>query len=197
MEHVVNNTPITGYERKLLAGMLFVMLAFLPTVGFAMYCLSDVGKTENQLDSVYTKTLLLAEDLRTAKVRQDAVLPAFVLSGDQTLLDELKKSDADFSATLSELETMPLPQASKATLADISSLQDRLLAVEPAGINMKKGSGTTAEVDRYFRREALPFIRPILNDLDQFVRVTSETRAREKARANRTARLPRRQEEDL
>ena len=188
MKHPHQNNLTAGYERKLLTGMLFVMVAFLPTLGFAMYCLSTVSKTENQLNSIYTRTLLLAEDLRTAKAQQDAIMPAFVLSGDTAILGELTKSDESFEKTLTSLQAMPLAPAAEIALMDIQNLQQQLLAVEKPGVEMRKTGVSTTDVDNYFRQNAFPLIKPILKDLDQFVQVTSDRYDQEKHRSNRSLR---------
>ena len=189
MDLVRHDTMMPGYERKLLIGMLVVMLAFLPTLGFAMYCLKAISRTENQLNSTYTKTLIMAEDLRTAKVQQDAMMPAFVLSGDPAILDGLSRSDRAFDQTLSNLEAMPLASAAQSTLATIRGLQQELIAAQGPGIAMKKAGVATSDVHDYFRRTARPLIKPILEDLDQFVQETSDAYDKEKLRANRNLRI--------
>ncbi|MGI4795351.1 MAG: hypothetical protein ACRYG8_15010 [Janthinobacterium lividum] len=70
-----------GYERRLLAGLLFLVLASLPTLVFASYSLSAVSTSQDRLNRDFTGKLLLIQNLRMQKAQQGALMPIFVISG--------------------------------------------------------------------------------------------------------------------
>ena len=161
-----------GFERKLCVGMVVIALAFLPSLGFALYFLSAVTKAQETLGSRYARTLMLAQGLREYQLQQNALVPVYVLTGSETYVTGLDKATSAFDRTLKDLAAMPLPEASRKLLVAIGARQSELREVQGAGIAMRRGGANVAETDAHFHDKAGPLMEPMLGGLDGFVRQT-------------------------
>jgi signal transduction histidine kinase len=161
-----------GFERKLLASILLIMLAFLPVLGFGMYSLSELNASQRALDRVYPKVLLLAQSLKTVKMQQNAWMPLFVISGDQFILDQFDRSNQEFDQAFSDLQSMPLDVGAERMLRDVGAMEQDLRALAQPGVDLKQHGASIDDVNQYFRKTCGLLSIRIITRLDEFVQVT-------------------------
>lgn len=65
---------MVDYERRLLVLVGLIALAFLPLLAASLFFLARVSTTQDRLDAVYTRTVILAHELRGEKMRQNALV---------------------------------------------------------------------------------------------------------------------------
>ncbi len=157
---------VKGFDRKLLLGMIVLILAFLPVLASAMASLSAIIASEGRLSLVTTRTLILAHDLHTEKAQQDALVPVYVITADAIFLDQLARLNDAFDQTLAALDAMPLDAATRTMVGSVRDVQANLRRFEQQGVGMRLRGRPVDEVHTYFRREAEPATRSMTAALD-------------------------------
>lgn len=158
-----------NFNRKLLLGIMAIMLAFVPVLGGAMYSLLRVIAAENKLISGYSEQLLLAKDLREQEVQITSMMPAFVLTGHQDILRHIDDANRAFAATLGRLHAMDATPAGRERLALIERTNAQMTAIGQAGIAMRLNGASVADVNAYFEANARDKTRTILRALGNYV----------------------------
>ena len=174
-----------NFNRKLLIGILAIMLAFLPVLGGAMVSLLRVIAAEDRLISGYSEQLLLAKDLREQEIAITAMMPAFVLTGHQDILNQIDGANRAFGATLARLYAMDATAAGRRQLNAIQDLNARMTQIGLTGIAMKEKGISTADVNTYFEANAKDRMRAILRALGNYVEDTNALYHREIAHNTR------------
>lgn len=147
---------MVNYERKLLTLVGLITFAFLPILAASLYCLLAVSGSQDRLDALYTRTVILAHDLRIEKLKQNALMPVIVMTGDRRLVTALYESDHAFDQILAALRSLARDAADRRALDEVAALETRLRAVAGPGIALRLDGAPTAEVNAYFQSKAGP-----------------------------------------
>jgi len=176
---------MVGYERKLLTLVGLIALALLPILAAALYFLSTISASQDRLDALYTRTVILAQELRVEKMKQNSLVPVIVITGDRALLGRLSASNRKFQSILGDLRAVARDADADRALDTVADLQRRLVAVEGPGIAQRLAGGSTAEVNAYFQRNAGPHTRDMNVTMDRFIEQASARYQAERVRNQR------------
>ena len=159
---------MVGYERRLLVLVGAIALAFLPLLAASLVFLARFSAAQDRLDAVYTRTVILAHDLRGEKMRQNSLVPVIVINGDKTLLVELERSNRRFDAIVGDLKALARDDETRAALQQVSTLQGRLLVLQRAGVAQRLDGGTMSRANAFFQNNAGPLTSSIDAAIDRF-----------------------------
>lgn len=159
---------MVGYERRLLMLVGLIALAFLPLLAASLFFLARFSASQDRLDAHYTRTVILAHDLRGEKMRQNALVPVIVINGEKGLLVELERSNRRFDAIVGDLKLLARDDEARRALEEVSALQRRLLTVQRAGVALRLDGGAMAQTNAYFQKNAGPLTTRIDAAIDRF-----------------------------
>lgn len=179
---------MVGYERRLLVLVGLIALAFLPLLAASLFFLARFSSAQDRLDAVYTRTVILAHDLRSEKMRQNSLVPVIVINGDKGLLAELERSNRRFDLIVGELKTLAGDAETRAALDAVSTLQRRLLALQRTGVAQRLDGGTMSGANAYFQKNAGPLTSSIDAAIDRFTDRSAARYQAERARNQRVVR---------
>jgi signal transduction histidine kinase len=160
---------MVDYERKLLTLVGLITFAFLPILAASLYFLFAVSASQDRLDALYTQTVILGHDLRAEKLRQNALMPVIVITGDRGLVAELHASERQFDKVLAALRPLARDAQDHRGLDEVAALQARLQAVEGPGLALRMGGAPPARVNAYFQRQAGPITTRSNAAIDRFI----------------------------
>lgn len=176
---------MVDYERRLLTLVGLITFAFLPILAASLYFLFAVSASQDRLDALYTRTVILAHDLRVERLKQNSLMPVIVMTGDRGLVGELHASDRRFDSILAELRTVGRDTEARHALDRLAALQARLYTMEGPGIALRLGGASMQEVNAYFQRNAGPSVSSSNAILDQFTARADARYQAERARNQR------------
>ncbi|MFT4251826.1 MAG: HAMP domain-containing sensor histidine kinase [Caulobacter sp.] len=179
---------MVDYERRLLVLVGLIALAFLPLLAASLVFLAQVSTAQDRLDALYARTVILAHELRGEKMRQNSLVPVIVLTGDAAPLGELKRSNRQFDALLGELRGLARDADAHAALDTVAALQRRLLTMQDTGLAMRLNGASSAGVNAYFQRNAVPLSADINQAIDRFTAQASAGYQAERTRSQRVMR---------
>ncbi len=177
---------MVGYERKLLTLVGLIALAFLPILAASLYFLSTISSSQDRLDAVYTKTVILSHELRVEKMKQNALTPVIVITGDRRYIKSLQDANNRFDSTLAALRKLARDAEAQRLLDKVAQLQTRLLSIQQTGVALRLNGGSIAQVDTYFQRKAGPGTLEIDAAIDHF---SAQAEARYQTERGRNQRL--------
>jgi signal transduction histidine kinase len=161
---------LKGFNRKLFAGIGLILILIIPILGASLYSLYRVVSDQDELIAVYTEELLLARDLRRLVTQQDAAMPVFILTGDESVLNEFKRANANFITTMNRLDTKARDQESIFMLAEIRRVHKELYGLSLPGIELKRTGSSVAAVTAYFRERVAQKATLLSEQMDKFVK---------------------------
>lgn len=164
-----------SFERKVYFAFSMIIVGILPVAIAAFISIQEVISEEDSLVSIHSRASLLTEQLRYMNSTQSSMIPVFVLSGDDRLIDNFEKRQIEFNKTASELAEVVNDPTVRNKIADIVRLADAQHAVAKPGIQMRKNGFSVDEVHDYFATSS----RPITIKLNALLKDLAATESRE------------------
>ena len=171
------------YSRKVMWGVFLIAGAFLVVLIAAMLTLSAAVTTQGRFQADFTRRVLLAEALKTDELRQNRLVPIYILVGDASLYYQLSAANRDVRGVLATLGREDLSQRGRARLAAIIRDEAALEAFEEPGLTLRRRGATVGVADRYLRTRAGVISGVVLGDIDAFVDLTTSDYQAAQARA--------------
>jgi signal transduction histidine kinase len=163
------------FERKIYLAFSMVIVGILPVAIVSFLSIQEVISDEDSLVSIHSRASLLTEQLRYMNSTQSSMVPIFVLSGDDRLVDSFDKRQMEFNQVAEELSDLVTDQTVKNKISDIVRLSTAQHAVAKPGIQMRKNGFSVEEVHDYFAKSS----RPISLKLNALLKNLAETESRE------------------
>ncbi len=104
------------FNRKIAMGLTLISIIFIPLLGGVMYSLFKVATYQNQLISKDLAQLFLARELRGQFDHQMSSLSIYVISGNESALNQMALVDNNFTHFLGQLKKIVWGQPDRTLL---------------------------------------------------------------------------------
>ena len=169
--------------RKVMGSVYLVAGAFLVVLVAAIIALSAAVTTQSRFQADFNRRVLLAEELKTDELRQNRLVPIFILVGEAQLYDQLIAANRDVRRVLATLGKESLSRLGRARLGTIVRDEAALEAFEAPGLDLRRRGASVDVADRYLRTRAGSISAAVLSDIDAFVDLTTRDYQEAQARA--------------
>lgn len=164
-----------SYERKIFAGLMTAIFAFLPLVGLSIFTIQRLINDESAIIEANSRQALLIERLQFFNARQDAQIPIYLLSRDRKELDRFHEFHSLLLGVIDQLLAIDEDPAERAVIESLrKKTQEVFVYVEP-GTRILRDENSVESADRYFRRTAMP-LNDEISSLAQQLAITSRDR---------------------
>lgn len=164
-----------SFERKVYLAFSMVIVGILPIAIMTFLSIQEVITDEDSLVSIHSRASILTEQMRYMNSNQSTMLPVFVLSGDDRLVENFEKRQLEFNQVARELSDLVTDPTTKNKITDIVKLSNVQHAVAKPGIQMRKNGFSVDEVHDYFAKRS----RPIAVKLNGQLKDLTDTESRE------------------
>jgi len=141
---------MNGFYRKIYFNTFLTLFFLLGLIVFAVFSLDKIVEEKNDLVSVHTEELILAQKLHYEISIQFAAMPIYVLSGDESVLSSFDRNREEFVKVLTALKEKASDQAERRLLDEISLAEESMHASAAKGISMSREGASAQEVNEYF-----------------------------------------------
>ena len=187
----VTMTPVRGGERwepmsdgrKVMTGVYVIAGAFLLVLVASILALSAAVTTQSRFQADFTRRVLLAEELKADELRQNRLVPIFILAGDASVYDQLTAANRDVRRRLAALAKESLSGQGRSRLDAIARNEAALETFEAPGVDLRRRGASLDVAHRYLRRRAGAISTAVLADIDAFVDLVTTDYQAAQARA--------------
>jgi signal transduction histidine kinase len=164
------------FDRKILLGVVVIVISFLPMIFTAFLSLRKVVEEQNLLAAEKTQSLLLSERLRSIDSMQSSLIPVFVLTGEKKMLEVFERQHQEFQEVGEKLANTETDPELLKLIAAIKETSTQLHAKAQPGIKLREKSNSVEETNDYFTKHAGPLEGRLQNQLDELVHKEFERR---------------------
>ncbi len=158
--------------RKVMTGVYVIASAFLLVLVASILALSAAVTTQSRFQADFTRRVLLAEELKADELRQNRLVPIFILAGDASVYDQLTAANRDVRRRLAALAKESLSGQGRSRLDAIARNEAALETFEAPGVDLRRRGASLDVAHRYLRRRAGAISTAVLADIDAFVVIT-------------------------
>jgi len=157
------------FNRKIAMGLTLISIIFIPLLGGLMYSLLKVVSYQNQLISKDLEQLFLARELRGQCDRQMSSLSVYVISGNESALNQMALDDNNFNYFLGQLKKIVWGQPDLNLLKKINRDHLNQDTFEAIAVKMKRTGESSESVKAFYRQKLIPGTEKVFNNLDALV----------------------------
>lgn len=154
------------FEKRIYLLITAIILSFIPIILITFFSLQRIVNEERDLISLNSSQLFAVEKMRYLNSSQSAIMPIYVLSGEDRLLENLEQHHRDFHSTISELANTDSDSQYRVNLEGISKLSKRLKSLAAEGVLLKKKGASIDQVNKYFAKNTSTFSKELQQKLD-------------------------------
>lgn len=149
------------YERRIYLGLIGVILSFVPILFFAFFSLDRVIRAQRDLVAVNSEQLFTVEKLLYIDTTLAAVMPIYILTGDNELISGFNQRYEEFDQVLEQLSQAQETNEFQPEIERIRELSLELRRLARPGIALRKKGTSAAEVHAYFSKNTVQLSREL------------------------------------
>lgn len=150
-----------SYEKKIFAGILIAIIAFLPVLGLSIFTIQTLIHDQNTIIEANAKERLLVERLQFFNAAQGRQIPVYLLSGDKAELESYYRFHELFNTVLGELQGLETDRVDRVLLDKLKKDSDSAYSFIEPGIKMLSQGRTIKDVERFFRSKRVPLNKAV------------------------------------
>ena len=163
------------FERRIFFSVLGVILSFIPIIFATFFALHKIIEEQKNLMTVNATQVFEAEKLLYINSTLMSIMPAYVLSGDPTLLTSFDHQFQSFNSVRTELSASEAGPEFQEILQKIQSLSEQIKDLTGPGITLRKNGAPISQVNDYFVQNT----KPLSNELQELLKQLSTMESQE------------------
>ncbi|MBC7371973.1 MAG: hypothetical protein H7326_10430 [Bdellovibrionaceae bacterium] len=142
------------FEKKIYIGMILLVAGFVPLIAASFLSVGQVVNAQNDVISSNAQELVQAERLRYLDSTMSSLIPVYVLSGDEALVQEFNQRNEQFKELSLKLLSVESDEYSRRMIQDVQKTAEQRFAAAGPGIELKRRGAKITEVNEYFLKSS-------------------------------------------
>jgi signal transduction histidine kinase len=157
------------FQQKVYLYLTLSIFIFLLLLAGTLFSVGEYLESKNDLIEQDSDALVVAERLRFTSSRRSALIPIYVLSGEEKLIPQLESARSEFKNHLRDLKEKTKDTQSLTLLDNIEKWETELYQMGITGIKMKNQGQSTAQVHDYFNQNTKPLSVKVNDALTEYL----------------------------
>lgn len=173
------------FERRIYLGIAIILIGFLPLVFGAFISIRKVVQEQNHLVSTNAQAVLFVERLRYIASTKRALLPIYVLSGDERFIEALEGREKEFDEIVDQIDEIDDEPAFQKLIDEIRDVSRELNNLQKPGIELHEKT-TTEKANDYFHARRGPLGDRSRKLIEQLVTLEADKLAKAQRESDQT-----------
>jgi methyl-accepting chemotaxis protein len=161
-------------KTKIIGGVLLLVLSTMIVAIGSTYMIGKMNKALERLDQTSIPQALLTEKVGTNMAIQVLLIRGYLLTGDQSLIDQYKEESTQSAKWEDELYNKALTEKGKQLAQEVKKMNDAYGAIASEKIIPLKKSGKDQEAIAVSTKEADPAAKALLEKVNEYVAYREE-----------------------